>query len=172
MVVRRRQIDLEGELPESVPRDRGALAAVEALLECYRSPSLPDLPPLHSGVLGYLGYDVVREVEHLPDVPEDQLGVPDAVFSVISELAAYDHWRQRVVLIANAWCPGHDGLSDADLDRRYDEAMARIDSLADAGTHAIDEPAVEPPDRSEPLPEVTSTMGGVAHPRPGAAAQE
>jgi len=146
------------------------LACLEDVLHHYRAPSLPELPPLYSGVLGYLGYDVVREVERLPDVPEDQLGVPDAVLSVISELAAYDHWRQRVVLIANAWCPA--GATDAELDLAYDDASGRLESLAEAGTRAIDEPAVEPPDRAEPLPEVTSTMGGGAYQRAVAVAKE
>ena len=45
--------------------------------------------------------DVVREVERLPDVPTDDLGYPDAVISMIGELAVYDHWRQRVTLLAN-----------------------------------------------------------------------
>ena len=57
---------------------------------------LPDLPPLQGGVVGYLGYDVVREVERLPDVPPDDRGLPDAVMSVIGSLVAFDHWRQRV----------------------------------------------------------------------------
>ncbi len=72
-----------------IPTDRGVLAALEQLLATYRSPSLPELPPLHGGVVGYLGYDVVREVERLPDVPADDHGLPDAVLSVIGELAAY-----------------------------------------------------------------------------------
>ena len=42
------------------------------------TPVLPDLPPLHGGLVGYLGYDVVREIEHLPDVPPDDLENPDA----------------------------------------------------------------------------------------------
>jgi anthranilate synthase component I len=73
------------------PTDRGILAAVEWLLGAYRSPDLPELPPLHAGVMGYLGYDVVREVEHLPDAPEDDLGHPPAMLSVIGEIAAFDH---------------------------------------------------------------------------------
>ena len=84
-------------MPAGVPLDRGVLAAVEGLLGAYRSPVLPDLPPLHGGVVGYLGYDVVREVEHLPSPPPDDLGHPDAVLSVIGHVAAFDHWRQRVV---------------------------------------------------------------------------
>ena len=37
----------------------------------HRSPAIEGLPPLHGGLVGYLGYDVVREVERLPDVPTD-----------------------------------------------------------------------------------------------------
>ena len=82
-------------------RQHGILSALESILEAFESPDLADLPPLHAGLVGYLGYDVVREVEHLPYVPEDDLGHPDAIVALIGELAAFDHWRQRVVLIEN-----------------------------------------------------------------------
>ena len=98
-------VEITGAVPDTVPRDRGILAALEALLAEWHAPSLPDLPPLHGGVLGYLGYDIVREVENLPDVPKDDQGHADAVVSVIGQLAAYDHWRQRVVLIENVVAP-------------------------------------------------------------------
>ena len=68
-----------GRDPSLVLVARGGVIAVEALLATYRSPPLPDLPPLHGGLVGYLGYDVVREVERLPDIPPDDLGLPDAV---------------------------------------------------------------------------------------------
>ena len=71
-------VQVTGTVPDTVPRDRGILAALEALLTAWHAPALPDLPPLHGGVLGYLGYDVVREVEHLPDVPKDDQGHADA----------------------------------------------------------------------------------------------
>jgi anthranilate synthase component 1 len=147
----------DGRLPDGIPTDRGILAAVEALLDVYRSPSLADLPPLHGGLIGYLGYDVVREVEHLPDVPRDDLDLPDAVLSIIGELAAFDHWRQRVTLISNAYVFGEP--TDADLDAMYDEAVARVDQLAADGASPLDEPLVDPPDPGDPLPEVRSTMG-------------
>ena len=79
----------------------GLLATLEALLGAYRSPEFADLPPLHGGLVGYLGYDVVREMETLPDVPPDDLGFPDALLMVIGQLCAFDHWRQRVVLVDN-----------------------------------------------------------------------
>ena len=45
----------------------------------YRAPTLPELPPFHGGIVGWIGYDTVREIERLPDVPPDDLGFPDAV---------------------------------------------------------------------------------------------
>jgi len=91
LTARGRSLETTGTLPDGVPRDQGILAALEAVLAAWRAPSLPDLPPLHGGLLGYLGYDVVREVEHLPDVPRDDQGHPDAVVSVIGQIAAYDN---------------------------------------------------------------------------------
>jgi len=150
-------VEITGSVPDTVPRDQGILAALEALLSEWHAPSLPDLPPLHGGVLGYLGYDVVREVEHLPDVPKDDQGHADAVVSVIGQLAAYDHWRQRVVLIENVVAASE--ATDDDLDGLYHSAVARLDELAADGARPVDELLVEPPSGDEPLPEVRSTMG-------------
>ncbi|CAN5892964.1 anthranilate synthase component I [soil metagenome] len=139
-----------------VPLDDGILATVEALLERFRSPADDALPPLHGGLVGYLGYDVVREVEHLPHTPTDDQALPDAVQYVVGELAAFDHWRQRVTLIANAYV--RPDLSDVELDARYDTAVARLESLAADGARPLDEPLVEPPDPDQRLPDVESTL--------------
>jgi anthranilate synthase component I len=99
----------------------------------------------------------VREVEHLPDVPPDDLGNPDAVLSIIGELAAYDHYRQRVTLVANAYIP--TAATAADLDAAYDDAVVRLEQLATDGARSLDEPLVDPPNPDDPLPEVRSSMG-------------
>jgi anthranilate synthase component I len=156
-----RTVDVTGTLPEGTPTGQGILAAVEHILAAWKAPALDDLPPLHGGIMGYLGYDVVREVEHLPDVPPDDVGHPDAMVSVIGQLAAYDHWRQRVSLIENVIV--EPGLSDSELDERYEAAAARVDQLGRDGARAIDEPLVEPPDPDDPLPEVRSVMGADAY---------
>ena len=153
-----------------VPRDQGILAAIEVLLERFRSPSHPDLPPLHGGLVGYLGYDVVREVERLPDVPPDDQRLPDAVKYLVGELAAFDHWRQQVTLIVNAYVTPE--LSDEELDARYDVAVARLEGLAADGAEPLDEPLVAPPDPTDPLPEVTSNIGSDAYERGVEAAKE
>ncbi len=149
-------ITVDGVVPDSMPRDRGILAAAEALLAHYRSPVISELPPLHGGLVGYLGYDVVREIEHLPETPADAQGLPDAVLSIIGQLAVFDHWRQRVVLIDNVVVPGE--CSDDELDNLYDQAIDGLDGLAADGARAMDEPVVDPPPGDDPLPEVDSSM--------------
>ncbi|MCH7790291.1 MAG: hypothetical protein IH940_12765 [Acidobacteria bacterium] len=69
IVAHGRELQVEGELPVAVPLSEGVLAAIESLLDQCKAPEIDDLPPLHGGLVGYLGYDVVREVEHLPDAP-------------------------------------------------------------------------------------------------------
>ncbi|MGI9118895.1 MAG: anthranilate synthase component I [Acidimicrobiales bacterium] len=157
LVARSGTIHVDGALPLSVPLDAGVLGAVEAILAAYRSPHLSELPPLHGGIVGYLGYDVVREVEHLPDTPPDDQGLPDSLLSVIGQLAVFDHWRQRVTLIDNVFVA--PGTADADLDDAYDAALSRLEVLADDGARATAEPVVDPPDGAEELPTVRSTMG-------------
>jgi anthranilate synthase component 1 len=150
IVARRGRLDVEGALPASVPRDGGVLAALEATLAAYRSPPLDGLPPLHGGIVGYLGYDVVREIERLPDVPPDDQDLPDAVLSVIGQLAVYDHWRQRVTLIDSVPLP----QECADHDVLYDAAVGRLARMAEDGARPLDEPLVEPPVRDDELPPV------------------
>jgi anthranilate synthase component 1 len=161
IVARGNDLDVRGDLGVELPTDQGMLRALEVLLEEYRSPVIAELPPLHGGVIGYLGYDIVREVERLPDVPTDDLGFPDAVMSVIGDLAAYDHWRQRVTLVSNVLvAPGAD---DSVLDQHYDDAIARLEQMTRDAARPLDEPLVEPPDPNDPLPEVESSMGEAAY---------
>ena len=128
LVARGRQVTATGSLDVPTGGGRGVLAALDEMLAAYRSPTMADLPPLHGGVVGYLGYDVVREVELLPEVPPDDLGYPDAALVVIGELAAFDHWRQRVVLITNVVVD--PGWSSAEVAEAHRLASGRLDSLA------------------------------------------
>jgi len=135
-----------GKVPRTVPLDRGALAALEALLATYRSPKDEALPPLHGGLVGYLGYDVVREVETLPNVPHDSHGLPDAVVSVIGELVAFDHWKSRIVLVDNAV------LDDGDpVDSHYTESRKRLEMMRRDLSRPVAAQLSTPPRRGEHL---------------------
>jgi anthranilate synthase component 1 len=163
------RLEVHGHVPESVPRDRGMLAAIEGLLGEYRSPVIADLPPLQGGVMGFLGYDVVREVEDLPHVPHDDRGMPDAVMSVIGSLAAFDHWRQRVYLIESVPVLG---LDDDALDAAYDAAAERARRAVDDLARPLPYTPVEPPRRDDVLPTAVSSMPDGAYQRAVEVAKE
>jgi anthranilate synthase component 1 len=134
----------------------GVLATVEALLSAYSSPVMADLPPLHGGLVGYLGYDVVREIERLPNVPPDDLGFPDAVLQVIGQLCAFDHWRQRVVLVDNVVVG--ENWNESEAATAFAEASGRLDALALELFSPVEAPPLEPPIAGEQLPEVHRTV--------------
>jgi anthranilate synthase component I len=140
--------------------DEGILAAVEGLLERFCSPTLGGLPPLHGGLVGYLGYDVVREIERLPGVPADDLGHPDAALVVIGQFAAFDHWRQRIVLIDNVMVPEHaDGVVDGEaVAQAYAGACERLAELAVDCARTRSGEMVPAPQEGAALAEATRTM--------------
>jgi anthranilate synthase component 1 len=155
LVLRDGTLTVTGELPAGIPTDVGILAAIEALTKAYTSPAFADLPPLHGGIMGYLGYDVIREVERLPAVPADDHGLPDAVMSVIGSLAAFDHWRQRIYLIESV--PTH-GLDAAGLEAAYVAAADRVRVAAERLSIPLGYVPVPPPEPGEALPVVRSSM--------------
>jgi anthranilate synthase component I len=91
-----------GRVPVDLP-DGDPLEVLEALIARYSTPDLPHLPPLHSGAVGYLGYDVVRYVEHLPDRPADDRGLPEQVWQFVGALAAMDRFSHSIILIRNVF---------------------------------------------------------------------
>jgi anthranilate synthase component 1 len=97
------------------------LAAIRALLDESRI-DLPDgLPAASAGLFGYLGYDMIRLVERLPNVPPDALGLPDAVLMRPSVVAVLDGVRGEVILVAPVW---HDPAVPARA--AYAQAAERV----------------------------------------------
>lgn len=147
LVARGSSVGVRGELPVSVPDDRGILEALRAVVGELHAPRVPGLPPLYSGLVGYLGYDVVREIERLGAPPPDDLGLPDAVMSLIGEVVAFDHWRQRVVLVDNLVLPA--GGPPDDIEKLYERARSRLGRLRRDLERAVPEPLSEPPPEGE-----------------------
>ncbi|SNR33432.1 anthranilate synthase component I [Blastococcus mobilis] len=113
-------------LTDDLPTD--PLAAVRTLARRFRSPRNPGLPPLTGGLVGYLGYDVVRRLERLPQISADDLGMPELAMMLVTDLAVLDHTDGSVLLIANA-------LRGAT--RGYEDAVARLDAMAADLTKAV-----------------------------------
>ena len=84
-------------------QDGDPLANLRALIAESRIDLPADLPAASAGLFGYLGYDMIRLVEHLPDVNPDPLGLPDAVMLRPSVVAVLDGVKGEVILVAPAY---------------------------------------------------------------------
>lgn len=108
--------------------------------------AVPGLPPFTGGVVGYLGYDLVRTIERLPDPPPDLLGLPDAILMVADSLVVIDNLYGRAIAVANAEVPAD--TPEAECRRLYDEAEGRLEVLVNrlARPHTLT--PLTPPERS------------------------
>ena len=103
------------------------LETLRALLAECRIDMPDGLPAVAAGLFGYLGYDMIRLVENLPDVNPDPLGLPDAVLMRPSVVAVLDGVKGDVTVVAPAWVGS--GLSAR---AAYAQAAERVmDSLRD-----------------------------------------
>lgn len=111
--------------------DGNIFDVLEAYVARYTEVDLPALPRLRGGAVGYLGYEAVRLVEDLPDAPPDDLHQPDAVWCFYDTVAAFDHVKHQIVLMANVFVD-----DDTDLRSSYEEAQSRlVDLEADLKGH-------------------------------------
>ncbi|GGH40414.1 anthranilate synthase, component I [Cribrihabitans marinus] len=103
------------------PQTGDPMANLRALLAESRIALPDDLPQAAAGLFGYLGYDMVRLVEHLPDVNPDPLGLPDALMMRPSVVAVLDGVKGEVTVVSPAWAS--DGQS---AKAAYAQAAERV----------------------------------------------
>ena len=114
-----REARFDSESFVSVEED--PLTSLRQLINESRINLPPDLPAASAGLFGYLGYDMIRLVEHLPDVNPDPLGLPDAVMMRPSVVAVLDGVKGDVTVVAPAWVSS--GLSARSA---YAQAAERV----------------------------------------------
>lgn len=106
-----------GDDPVQVLRETLALLAT--------SPD-PNLPPLVSGMVGYLGYDIVRRLERLPDSNPDDLRLPELAMLLVTDMAVLDHHTGELWLVANAI--NYDDTPER-VQAAHADAAARVESM-------------------------------------------
>jgi anthranilate synthase component 1 len=87
----------------------------------------PGVPRFFGGAVGYLGYDVIRYIERLPDAPPDDVGLPEALLMLTDVVLAIDNVYGRAHAIATVDVTGEPDRTE--LERRYRAAEAAIDEL-------------------------------------------
>ncbi len=87
------------ETPDAfAPEDKAPLASLRDLIARTRMELPPALPPMASGLFGYLGHDMVRLMERLPAQKPDPLGLPDAILVRPTIVAIFDAIRADVTI--------------------------------------------------------------------------
>jgi anthranilate synthase component 1 len=116
--------------PDKFAPDKDADAPLKSLKRWIAEVQMtlpPELPPMAVGLFGYLGYDIVRQMERLPSPPLDVLKLPDAILLRPTVTAIFDNIRDEITVVTPVW-------PDAKLDARaaYARAAERLqDTIAD-----------------------------------------
>ena len=119
------------------------LGELDALLRRSRLVPVPGLPRFSGGAVGYLGYDVIRYIERLPDAPPDPLGLPEALLVFTDTILAIDNIFGRAHAVTTVEVSGSE--DPRELRRLYDDAVARVDAVVDALGVASGPPALPLP---------------------------
>jgi anthranilate synthase component I len=84
---------------------------------------LPGLPPFTAGAVGFFAYDVVRQIEKLPTLAKDELGVPDACLMFFDQVLAFDHVKKEIHLMVTA------DLTREAREGAYERAVRRLNKM-------------------------------------------
>jgi anthranilate synthase component I len=122
IVARGRQIAItEGRKTTHIEGD--IFAVLRDALSGHKPARLPGLPPFTAGAVGYFAYDAVRQIERLPSLAKDELGIPDACLLFFDEVLAFDHVRKEIWLVVTADVTREKPAS------AYDRAVKRLNQL-------------------------------------------
>jgi anthranilate synthase component I len=118
--------------PDTFTKEKGdTLTSLRALLAESKIDLSADLPPMAAGVFGYMGYDTVRLVEHLPNVNPDVLGIPDAILVRPTVMVIFDAVKDEMTVATPVFPRPRVSAQAA-----YQDALARLAKVV----AALDEP--------------------------------
>ncbi len=99
------------------------LEIIKKEIRVYTPVDVKGLPRFYGGLVGYLGYDMVRFFEKVPDQKKPGLDMPDMFFMVAGTILIFDGLRQNIKIVSNACL---NGRSDTEA---YSEAVAKIEDV-------------------------------------------
>ena len=111
------------------PLQEKPLESLRALIAETKMVLPEGVPPMAVGLFGYLGYDMVRQMEKLPNMPPDRLGLPDAILLRPTITAIFDTVKDEILVVTPVW-PDHSvdaKIAYARAVARLDEALAELD---------------------------------------------
>jgi len=115
-------------------------AELKQALSGHTPARLPGLPPFTAGAVGFFSYDVVRQIERLPSLAKDELGVPDACLMFFDQVLAFDHVKKEIHLIVTANLT-RDRAAGKTATASYARAVKRLDRLEKRLARALPKPS-------------------------------
>ena len=134
------------------PVEEHPLESLRALVAESRIDLPPELPPMASCLLGYMGYDMVRLMERLPEDNPDALGLPNGLFSRPTVMAVFDRVEDRVTVFTPVWPNG-----GVDARAAYQQACERLAEVVADFERSLPYRR-EPAEAQAELPEPQSNM--------------
>lgn len=122
IVARGRQIDIT-EAGKTTRIEGDIFAVLRDALGGHKPARIAGLPPFTAGAVGFFAYDAVRQIERLPNLAKDELGVPDACLLFFDEVLAFDHVRKQIWMIVTA------DVTLAKPEQAYTDAVKRLEAL-------------------------------------------
>lgn len=102
--------------------DGNPIEIIKSLMGKYRGADIPKLPRFNGGAVGFFGYDLIRYYENLPNIPEDDLDLPESHFMFTDEVIVFDHLKQKIHIIVNMHVNGN-------IERTYNSTTERIKAI-------------------------------------------
>ena len=154
--------DVRRDLPADPGPATGATGALENLqrfASALRAPKLADLPALTGGLVGYLAYEAASLLDGSPH-PGVRTPCPPMAFHIVDRAVVFDHWRQRLLLVAHIPAGGDavliDGAAEPERILAHLEGL-RVVAILETHNH---------PDHTAALPALVEAVGArvLAHP--------
>jgi anthranilate synthase component 1 len=100
------------------------LALLKELMRDYRPAKVEGLPRFFGGAVGYIGYDMVRFFEVIPDLSRDDLRLKDCFFLITDTIIIFDNLSHTVKVISNVHIKDKENLK-----QKYTSAIKEIDTV-------------------------------------------
>ncbi len=139
------QVELDAVTPSSMD-------TLTEFLSNYESVHLSGLPRFCGGAVGYFGYDVIRQIENLPNAPARDLKLPDVYLGLYDTMLIFDHVNKLVKVVAHADC------RDGEVDEAYQDACARVDAIVKKLKEPFTLPVEDAPKIPDEEPDVSSNF--------------
>ncbi|HIS26216.1 MAG TPA: anthranilate synthase component I [Candidatus Pullilachnospira intestinigallinarum] len=125
--------DMEEFTREETEKTSHPGEAIRRILDRYKSPRLPGMPPFTGGMVGYFSYEYLRYPEPVLNFPEPgETDFRDVDLMLFTRALVFDHYRQKLCLVA-----GVDTEQVETSYRQAEEEMAQMEELLKSGARAV-----------------------------------